>query len=355
VAFYADASIDHVVVSSDLAAMLTESVEEGVVAVRARDEENHRATLVFADSAVSRQLADPWDANALFAALAAQLAAGPRDAFVVAPALQFELVPDAYLEAVGGVLVDLDWVNTETVGKLLRDYSPGTRPVMLKTATGMAAGYIQSTLLESLRAAHEVVTDLAGIADATRAPVETVHRLLYVAESRWWWRPGTSPEQATVGLQYAKRAQDLARAELDKITFAGADSGLITGSRGVVEVSLENKADYSVNVHLLLSGTGLTLPDGESVDLELRPGKTVLPVTVVVADGDHALDVKLVAGQSTLDEIGTKVRFITIKTVLPAIIVGGLLVLAGLYVLVRRLMKGRTIHLPFKRRRAKAG
>ena len=294
--FYATASIDHVVVSSDLAAMLTEPTEEGVVAVRTRDEENHRATLVLADAALGAQLAAPWDPNLLFATLAAELAAAPRDAFVITPGLQFELVPDAYLEAVGDVLGDLDWVRTQTVGGLLREYSPGTRPVMLKTATGMAAGYIQSALLDDLRSAHELVTNLADIADATRAPVEAVHRLLYIAESRWWWRPGTSPQQATVGLHYAKKARELAQAELDKITFAGADSSLITGSDGVVELSLENEADYAVNAHLLLTGTGLTLPDGDAVDLELQPGKTSLPVKVVVADGDHLLDVKLVAG-----------------------------------------------------------
>jgi|WetSurMetagenome_2_1015567.scaffolds.fasta_scaffold13572_2 hypothetical protein len=353
--FYAAASIDHVVVSSDLAALLTEPTEKGVVAVRARDEENHRATLVLADSTLGDQLAAPWDPNLLFATLAAKLAAAPRDAFVITPGLQFELVPDAYLEAVGNALGDLDWVRTLSIGGLLREYSPGTRPVMLKTATGLAAGYIQSALLDDLRSAYELVTDLADIADATRAPVEAAHRLLYIAESRWWWRPGTSPQQATVGLQYAKKARELAQAELDKITFAGADSGLITGSDGVVELSLENRADYAVNAHLLLTGTGLRLPDGDAVDLELQPGTTTLPVKVVAADGDHVLDVKLVAGQTTLDEISCSVRFVTIKTVLPAIIVGGLLVLAGLYFLARRLLKGRTIRWPAKWRRTRAG
>jgi predicted transporter len=49
--------------------------------------------------------------------------------------------------------------------------------------------------------------------------------------------------------------------------------------------------------------------------------------------------VRLVAGQSTLDQISRSVRFITIKTVLPAIVVGGLAVLVGLYFLCRRLLR----------------
>ena len=346
--FYADASIDHVVVSSDLVAMLTEPIEEGVVTVRARDEENHRATLVFADAALEAQLTAPWDPSLLWVALAAELAATPRDAVVVAPDLQFALAPDSYLEAIGTTLGDLHWVKTQTLSGLLRDNSPGTRPVMLKTATGTPAGYIQSALLDDLRSAHEVVTDLADIADATRAPVEAAHRLLSIAESRWWWRPGTSPEEATIGLEYARKARESAQAELDKITFSGIDTSLITGSEGVVDLSLENKADYSVTVHLLLEGTGLILPDGEAVDLELQPGKTVLPVRVAVADGDHVLDAKLVAGETTLDEISRSVRFITFKTVLPAIIVGGLLVVAGPVFLVRRLLKGRRPRWPRK-------
>jgi hypothetical protein len=347
---YADASIDHVVVSSDLAGMLTEPIEPGVVTVRTRDEENHRATLVLADAALGAQIASPWDPSLLFATLAAELAATPRDAAVITPGLQFGLVPDAYVEAVGKALGSLDWVRTRTVGGLLRDYSPGTRPVMLKTTTGTAAGYIESTLLGDLRSAHEVVTDLADIADATRAPVEAVHRLLYVAESRWWWRPGTSPQEASVGLAYARKARELAQAELDKIAFAGADSGLIAGNAGVVRISLENKAEYAVTARLQLGGTGLTLPDGPSVDLELQPGKTTVRVRVAVAGGSHVLDVKLVAGQTTLDELSHTVRFITVKTVLPGIIVGGLLVLAGIYFLIRRLVKKGNLRWPKKLR-----
>jgi hypothetical protein len=88
------------------------------------------------------------------------------------------------------------------------------------------------------------------------------------------------------------------------------------------------------------------LPDGEAVDLELQPGDTVLPVRVAVADGDHTLEATLVAGETALDEISRSVRFITIKTVLPAIVVGGVLVLVGLYFLARRLLKGRRPRWP---------
>jgi hypothetical protein len=337
--YYADASIDHVVVGSQLAAMLTEEVDPGAIAVRTRDDENHRATLIFADAGLGSRLAEPWDPNLFFAALAAELAADPREAVVVAPALQFRLVPDAYLESVGSALQDLSWVRTLTLNGLLREHSPGTRPIMLKTTAEEPAGYIESEILAGLRSAHEVVTDLAAIADATRTPVETVHRLLYIAESAWWWRPGTSPGQATIGLEYARRATELAKGELDKITFAGVDSGIIRGSEGTVSLTLENKADYEVTVAVQLGGTGLDLPAGDTVEVDLQPGKTVLPVTVGAGDGSHKLDAKLVAGEATLDEVTTSVRFLTIRTVLPAIIVGGLAFLVGLYFLGRRFIK----------------
>jgi hypothetical protein len=338
-ASYAEASIDHIVVDSSLAGMLTEPIDPYVVTVRARDEENHRATLVFADTVLGSRLVSPWDPSLLFATLAAELAENPRDALVITPRIEFTLVPDSYLESVGEVLDDLDWVKTQTLSGLLRDYSPGTRPVMLKTGAGAATGYIESVLLDDLRSAHAVVTDLAEIADATRAPVEAVHRLLYIAESRWWWRPGASPQEASMGLEYARRARELAQAELGKVKFNGAESSLITGSEGVVSLSVENKADYSVAAHVQLGGTGLNLPDGQTIDVELLPGRTVVPVRVAIAEGAHVLEVRLVAGQSTLDQISRSVRFITIKTVLPAIVVGGLAVLVGLYFLCRRLLR----------------
>jgi hypothetical protein len=283
----------------------------------------------------------PWDVGIFCAALAAELAAGPRDAIVVAPGAEFAIPPASYLEGLGEVLKETEWVQTQTLTMLLRSHSPGTRPVLLKTGAGGVQGYIGQSLLTELRAAHAVVTDLAAVADATREPVETAHRLLYMAESRWWSRAQTSPQEASIGLEYSQRAQAVAQAELDKVRFAGVGSTVITGREGVVSLEIENGAGYPMTVVLRLSGTGLTLPEGEESEVELAPGRTGVRVQVVSADGPHSLVAKLVAGSNTVDEVSHSVRFITVATILPALVAAGLAIGFGVYFLVRWYLRRR--------------
>ena len=206
-ACYAQASIDHIVVSDALARLLTEPVDAGTVAVRARDTENDRATLVLASSGLSSVMTPPWDSGVFFAALAAELASTPRDAIVITPSPEAAIPPETYLESIGGTLAGLGWVRTQTLTELLRAHSPGTRPVMLNANQEAPGGYIEGALLDALRAAHASVTDLASVADPTRAQVGAAHRLLYIAESSWWWRPLTTPQEATIGLRVRRASR----------------------------------------------------------------------------------------------------------------------------------------------------
>jgi len=339
VAYYADASIDHIVVASSLAGLLTEQIEEGAIAVRARDAFNDRVTLVFADQALSDMVAGSWDTGVFCAALAAMLAGSPRDAIVVVPEMDFAVPPGSFLKSLGKVLDENDWLRTQTLAEILRSHSPGTRPVLLKTGTGGAQGYIEESLLSGLRSAHAAVTDLAAIADTTRTSVETARRLLYMAESRWWSRDGIDPQEASIGLQYSSRAQGLAEGELAKVRFGAVESTTITGHEGEVGLEIHNDAAYPLTVVMGLSGSGLSFPEGETSEVELPPGKTKVQVKVKSGDGPHSLAATLVAGSSMLDQVSEPLRFIAIWTVLPALIVGGLLVLAGLYFLVRLLLR----------------
>jgi len=327
-AYYGRASIDHVVVDGRLAADLAEPVTDGVVAVRARDTENDRVTLVFADSRLRSLMTPPWDTGVFFAGLAAELASGTREAMVITPGADFMLPPSSYLETIGEAVTRLYWVNTLTLTALLRAHAPATRPVLFSRNTAGSSGYIEGSLLASLRAAHVVVSDLAAAADATRAPVERALRLLYTAESRWWSRPQTSPQEASIGLAYSEQAGVLAQGELDKVRFAGAGPTIVAGRRGVIKLAVDNGADYPLKVELQLSGDGLALPGGDRLEVELQPGRSEVPVNVANAHGAHRLDVLLVAGRSTLDEWSHSVRFITVMTVLPwilaaAVVIGG--------------------------------
>jgi len=338
---YAAASIDHVVVDSRLMDGLTEPVDDGVVAVRTRNKGNDRATLVFASHGLSTTLAAPWDVSLLAAALAADLAAVSRDAVVVVPGAQFDIPPASYLEGLGEILASTGWIRTLTLAELIREHSPGSRPTLIETDSTMPQGYIEESLLDSLRSAHAAVADLAATADSSRGSVETAYRLLFLAESRWWSRPLTSPREASIGLAYATEALAVAKAELKKVRFVGEGSTSITGGDGVLRLVAESDADYPLTVQLRLSGSGITFPDGQMVPVELQPGRTELVVKVVRADGSHDFDAELVAGATVLDKVSGSVRFIGFMAVLPWLIVGLLVVAAAIYLIFRRYRRGR--------------
>ena len=90
---FSGASIDYTVVMPDVARDLVETPADLSHPVRARDRDNGRLTLLFADPRLRATLAAPWDANLFFAALAAELADGKTGPFVVAAADDYALAP----------------------------------------------------------------------------------------------------------------------------------------------------------------------------------------------------------------------------------------------------------------------
>jgi len=334
--FYAQASIDYAVVSETLVALLTEPLPEGTDAVRARNADNDRLTLVFADSALSARMAAPWDPSIFPAALAAELVGTAEDALVIAPDIGFSLVPKAYLDGVGQVLEEVDWVRTQTLAELLRAHGPDTRPVLLRTAVRASGGYIEESQLAGLRVAHGVVEDLTSMADPTRAPVEEVLRLLFMAQSRWWSRPGISPLEATIGMTYAERARLLAGQEMEKVRFLASRPASVMGSRGTLDLVAENDAGYPLTVTLALETAGVSLPGGSSLEIELAAGRTTIPVQVVRTGQPCKVQAVLLAGDTTLDETAYELRFFTIVTALPWLIAAGALVLAALFLVAYR-------------------
>jgi hypothetical protein len=101
------------------------------------------------------------------------------------------------------------------------------------------------------------------------------------------------------------------------VRFVGAGSTLVTGRAGVVSLAVENGADYPLAVEVRLAGGGLTLSEGEPMQIELPPGRSEIPVRVARADGPHNLDAWLVIGDRTLDEWSHSVRFVTVTAILP--------------------------------------
>jgi hypothetical protein len=338
--YYSQASIDHVVIDGQLAADLTEPVAKGAVAARVRDTDNDRVTLVFADSILHTLVAPPWDPAVFYAGLAAELAASPKDATVIVPGGDFVVPPAAYLEAVGQSLTQTSWIETQTLTSLLRVQAPDSRPVLLARNVGGSQSYIEGALLDSLRAAHAAVVDLAVAADPTADPLENARRLLYIAESRWWWHPQTSPQVASVGLQYAEAAEVTARSEIEKVSFDGASPARIFGRRGTVNLALGNGADYPLDVLVQVSGEGLAVAGGSSFPVELQPGRNEVPLEVEAEDSPFRLDVRVMVGSTMVAGGSHSVRPITLWTFLPWVLLGlvaiGAVVLASLWVRRRR-------------------
>ncbi len=344
--YYAQASIDHVVVADTLTTLLTEPITAGTVSVRARNTNNDRLTLVFAHSRLSARLTSPWDPGVFVAALAAELATNAVGAMVVTPNIGFTLVPVVYLEAIGRILEGVEWVRTQTLSDLLNAHGPDTRPVHLKTSVVVPGGYIEESLLADLRVAHGAVGRLVAIADPTRTPVEEVLRLLFIAQSRYWSRAETSPQEATIGMAYAEKAKEMAQRELDRIRFWDSRPGSIMGSQGTVGVVVQNDAGYPLTVMLELEAVGMSLPEGELRRVEIAPGRTEIPVRVVGHGGPYELRAALVAGDSALDKISYELRFVTITAVVPWAGAGIVILLLILFLIVYRSKRNR--------RRAKA-
>ncbi len=339
-AYYADASVEYVVVDSDVQGSLSETLAPGTVAVRAENTEGDRATLFFAPSDLSSAVGTPWDASMFSAALAADLAANPRSALVIAPRDIFGQMPLQYVQKIGEILTSQSWIRTQKLQDLLGAHSPDSRPVLLQETAPQTDDYIETRLMARVRQAHVPVSDLAGAADATNNAVDEAYQFLYMAESRWWSRAGTSPAEASMGLEFARRAQESAEEQLARIRFLSADSPLISSGEGTVRLAIENATDYQVKAEVRLAGEGLSFPDGERVSMELQPGRTDLQVKVASSGGQQTMSGSLVVGTTVVDELTRTTRSIALWEILPWVLAAaGILAVGGGYLLVRRRLR----------------
>jgi hypothetical protein len=334
---FSRASVDHVLVSEDVADDLAEPVTAGGVTARARDTVGERVTLVFADDWLRSVTEPPWDPGLVCAALAARVTALPGSPVVLTPSSVATLPPVSYLDSLGRALANVGWLRTCTLAEIVRAHSPDSRPVFLNRAAGEMPGYIETSLLDSVAKARTAVEALEEAAGSSQPPLTEALLLLYTAESAGWSRPGTSLDVTNVGLAYARRALTTACEELGKVQVLGADGLLVTGRDGVISLRLQNKADYEMTIRLRLQGTGLRFADGADLPVNLAPGTTVVPLRVSPALGSHRLEVDLMAGEVAVGSWSGKVRFLIVSTFLPWVLVGVVLVALGtVFLLLRR-------------------
>ena len=309
---YGQAFIDHVLVDGGVASDLGEPVAKGTVAVRARNDANDRVTIVLADADLRALMTSPWDPSRLFAGIAAVLASGDSDALVLTPTPEFSLPPQSYLDAIGEELKNDPWIRTQTIADLLRAHPPSTRPVLLTREASSASGYIGQTIFAAIQSAHASLDDLAAGADPANLSLESARRSLYMAESRWWSRPGVSPAEASAGLAYAVEAQSISSDVLSKIVLTGGKDALIFGHDGNVIFTVTNGSDSVMTAELRLQGDGLTFPQGTVVIVRLEPGGNDITVPLVGASSTRTLTARLAIGKTVLGEQSTPVRFVAV-------------------------------------------
>ncbi len=340
---FSGAFIDHVLVDAAVAGDLAETEGLTGVSARVRDAGAERLTLLFADNGVRKLVAAPWDVGVLCAGLAARMASSPGQPMIVMPASPIAAPPQSYMESLGAVLTRIDRLRTRTLDELVREHSPGSRPVFLNRSVSTASTYIGLSLLESVAEAHDAVAALAQAAGSSPSPVQKAQLLLYTAESDWWSLPGTSPEMADAGLTYAQEAKTVAEAELGKLTVRGVREGRVMGRGGSISLTLENGTHYPVEAEVSLSGSGFRFPGGEVVMVMMPPGETMVPIEVARGSADPRLQVELLAGTLVIDTWDGDLRFITVLTFVPWVAaVIGLIAVAVVIVVLRRSRTKRT-------------
>lgn len=359
----AEASVDHILVDGAAVSYVAEPVSQGSPAIRVRNEEQERVTLVLARQGLRSAAGPPWEAAVFLARLAAELASGPAASMVVAPSLEYGLPPQDFLDAIGRQLTASPWLTTLTVADLLRRYPPATRPLVLRAdnfddaagrggaagpegaaqGTGAygskdASGYIRDSLQEAVRSAHGAIAKLAVLAEPTSPSLDRARRLTLVAESRWWYRPGVTAEQATIGLRYALRAEAIAREELEKVTITGVEPALIWGQEGELRVAIENRTAYRACAGLRIMGPGLQVESGTEQTVALEPGPNSVALRVSADRAAVEIRAELLAGGQVLEETRVAVRFVRFADLWPWV-AAGVAVLGGagvIFAMVRR-------------------
>jgi hypothetical protein len=325
--YFSQASIDYVVASEEVTKDLAEEPENPLLPLRIQDMEGNRISLIPVDRRLSATIVEPWDADLFLATLAAEVASGKTGPFVVAPADDFALPPYAFLRRLGEQLGRASWLRTLTVKEVEQAYPPGTRPILLSRYGTSLDGFLDESMLDSLRSTHAAFSDLDGSAGPGAAVLSPARLLLYVAESRYWFAPGTSPGTANLGLFYQEAVNRKVRAELDKIQIPPGQRSTVDGSRGVVSVTLVNQASYAMRVQPVLTADGFSVEGDAPGLLELEPGENTLSFAAVSSRSGATCAVRLMAGETLVAESTVRVRFLSAARFIPWI-AGGVVALA---------------------------
>jgi len=284
--------------------------------VRVQNRENDRLTLVLANEELRAAMAPPWDLGRFAAALAAALASGDSDLLVAAPADDYAMPPAGYLRELGAFLTGTQWIRTVTLDEALQENPPETRPIFLSRYGGFVESYMGQAFVAGLKTAHTAVDALAGAADSERTPVSDLRRMLFEAESRYWFLAGLAPDVANLGLSYLDAIERIVTEEFDKVDIAGDTSVIFVGGKGELPIAVVNQAGYPMNVRMVVAGAGVQVGGGGILDVTLGEQENIFSVPVTVRGGTSTVSVRVMAGDTVVDEETIEIRSIPVGPVI---------------------------------------
>ena len=339
IGYFSQASIDYVVASEEVTADLAEEPENPLAPLRIQDVDGNRLSLLPVGRHLRATVAPPWDVELFLATLAAELGSGKTGPFVVAPAEDFGIPPSTYLRSLGEQLGRLRWLHTLTLKQLVQAHPPGTRPVLLSRYGAPLEGFVDQSMMESLRTTHAAFADLDQAAGPGASPLSSIRLLLYLAESRYWMAPGTSPQLANLGLSYQDAVNRRVRAEFDKVQVVPRQSVTIKSGEGQVPVSVQNGTGYPMKVNILMSGDGVDVSGGGSQSVELVPDINTVTYTVGMSGSRATVRVTLAAGDTVVAAGDLQLRSVSATWFAPWLAGGAALLSVAVWLVVRGLRR----------------
>ena len=202
-------------------------------------------------------------------------------------------------------------------------------------------GFIDQSMMESLRTTHAAFADLDQAAGSGASPLSSIRLLLYVAESRYWMAPGTSPQVANLGLSYQDAVNRRVRAEFDKIQVVPGQSVTLKSGEGQVSVSVQNGAGYPMTVQATMSGDGVDVSGGGSQVVELAPDTNTVTYTVGMSGSRATVKVTLAAGGTVVAADEVQLRSVSAMWFIPWLAGGVVLLAVAAWLVVSRLLRRR--------------
>jgi hypothetical protein len=265
-------------------------------------------------SVLTPGLAEPTQLDDLMAALAERFRDGQRVAVLSAPAGS---VDERLLAGLYADVEETAWIRTAGLSEAFAGLVPAGTVGLRRAPAERSADPLWHSLI-SARGDYLAVRSLILPEDPLGPQLL---RTLMVAEDV------TQPRASALWQDALRRR---AAPELSAVHISANPSLMLTGQRGKFALSLSNTGSREMTPLLLLSGDGVSFPDGRRVRLDLRPKETVstIRVALIGARTHGQVVARLVAGDHVLDQAVLSVSASYIDRL--ALVAGIILALGGL-------------------------